>query len=635
MGGAASAGSMLSAFAGPGLALAGVDIVGRLLAGDKKLGGAEMIPVIGGFLAAMFGRGPYKFRQQSLQGTYSSEGFTGDITDVYRSAGGLFMGNKHKSITNALPRQLELMLDSSIQGFYDSTHQFVENLGLDVKLVDNFSKEIQIKSEKKQKLTDEAINEMLASISDSLVKNVIPDIENFAKLGETSLQTLSRLNSEYLTLVNSAALVLGKSLPEARKMVLGSGFADRTALIDKLGGEAAFGQDVSFFAQNFLTEAERLKPVQESLNEELAKLGLSSNLTMNQFKELVQSFGKVNGISAETLAGLFKIQEAFVQVRNASISAAEVLTQYPEKIAKALGAGGTLISAKGGFHVAGGGLGIDPYLNGMNREQEKLVKIAVEANRQYEATSNKLTTLRESIVDLNKTLKSFKDSLDLGEISGLSPSRQYLAAKNALSTATADNVEERVRNFLDLSRVRSTTDLAYRQDVASSKLIIDRLIGSNNSQISGIDASMQRASSARSSSITSFLNSSPYLMFKTLADPTGALPDELAPFASLIFGALAGTTIGSTALGRLKVSVPKLSSGTKHVPREMLAMLHPGEKVTPAGYNNDVTNKEVIEKLSKMNDNVAMLKDEYAKFNTFLYQLISEGSSVAFNTRTV
>ena len=634
MGGAASMGASMAALAGPALALVGVDIVGRLLAGDKKLGGAEMIPVIGGFLAAMFGRGPYKFRQQSLQGTYSSEGFTGDITDVYRSAGGLFMGNKHKSITNALSRQLELMLDSSIQGFYDSTHQFVENLGLDVKLVDNFSKEIQIKSEKKQKLTDEAINEMLASISDSLVKNVIPDIENFAKLGETSLQTLSRLNSEYLTLVNSAALVLGKSLPEARKMILGSGFADRTALIDKLGGEAAFEQDVSFFAQNFLTEAERLKPVQESLNEELAKLGLSSNLTMNQFKELVQSFGKVNGISAETLAGLFKIQEAFVQVKNASISAAEVLAQYPEKIAKALGAGGTLISATGGFHVAGGA-GVDPYLNGMNREQEKLVKIAVEANRQYEATSNRLTTLRESIVDLNKTLKSFKDSLDLGEISGLSPSRQYLAAKNALSTATADNVEERVRNFLDLSRVRSTTDLAYRQDVASSKLIIDRLIGGNNSQISGIDASMQRASSARSSSITSFLNSSPYLMFKALADPTGALPDELAPFASLIFGALAGTTIGSTALGRLKVSVPKLSSGTKHVPREMLAMLHPGEKVTPAGYNNDVTNKEVIEKLSKMNDNVAMLKDEYAKFNTFLYQLISEGSSVAFNTRTV
>jgi len=280
MGGAASAGSMLSAFAGPAIALAGVDIVGRLLAGDKKLGGAEMIPVIGGFLAAMFGRGPYKFRQQSLQGTYSSEGFEGDITDVYRSKGGWFMGNKHKSVTNALPRQLELMLDSSIQGFYNSTHQFVENLGLDVKLVDNFSKEIQIKSEKKQKLTDEAINEMLASISDSLVKNVIPDIENFAKLGETSLQTLSRLNSEYLTLVNGTVYFLGKTLTESRSLVGSLNYEDRGRLIDKFGGEAAFGQSMSFFAQNFLTETERMRPLQDSLAEELGKLGLSADLTL-------------------------------------------------------------------------------------------------------------------------------------------------------------------------------------------------------------------------------------------------------------------------------------------------------------------------------------------------------------------
>jgi predicted translin family RNA/ssDNA-binding protein len=64
-------------------------------------------------------------------------------------------------------------------------------------------------------------------------------------------------------------------------------------------------------------------------------------------------------------------------------------------------------------------------------------------------------------------------------------------------------------------------------------------------------------------------------------------------------------------------------------------MLHSGEKVTPAGYNNDVTNKEVIEQLKKMSDNVSMLKDEYSRFNTFVYQLISEGSEVAFNTRTV
>ncbi len=330
MGGAATMGASFAAFAGPAIALAAVDAIGRLFGGNKTLGGAEMIPVLGGFLAGLFGHGPMKFRQQSLQGTVSDSGFDGDITNVFRAKGGLLVGNKHDPRHEDIPHQLQDMLDTTIDGFYKSAHGFAENLGLDVNLVDHFTQELQIKSEKGKKLTDEAIQQMLAGIGDSIATNLIPSIADLSKAGESAFTTLTRLNNEFVALVNAATL-LGSSVANAKSFVGASSFEGRTAFVEAAGGIDALVSKAQFFADSFLSDAERLAPVQERLNSELAKLGLSTEITKDQFKGLVQSFGSINGISEDMLQSLLSLAPAFIQVRNAT----EAVTRAQDDAARA------------------------------------------------------------------------------------------------------------------------------------------------------------------------------------------------------------------------------------------------------------------------------------------------------------
>jgi len=289
-------------------------------------------PIESLFMKFLFGRQPYKFRQQSLQGDISSTGLDGTITDVYRSKGALFTSNKHKSFTEDIPRDLGNDIDSTIRGIYQSTHEFAENLGLDVKLVDNFTKEIQIKSEKGKTITQEAITEMLGGLSDEISSNVLPAVDQFKKLGETATATLTRLNNEFVGLVNAGTL-LGSSVANARSFLGKTGFEGRTEFIDNAGGLDALLQKAQFFADNFLTDAERLAPAQERLNEELGKLGLSTDLTREQFKGLVQSFGSINGISEEMLQSMLDLAPAFIGVRDAQDQLAGLTSTSAQEIA--------------------------------------------------------------------------------------------------------------------------------------------------------------------------------------------------------------------------------------------------------------------------------------------------------------
>lgn len=316
MGGAATMGASFAAVAGPAIALAAVDAIGRMLAGDKKLGGAEMIPVIGGFMAALFGRGPYKFRQQSLQGTASADGFDGDITNVFRAKGGLLRSNGHKSVTEQFSLEQQTLLDDSLKGFYGSAHQFAVNLGLSTDLVDNFTQEIQIKSEKGKQVTEEAIAEMLDGIGNSLAQNVLPIVDTLRKAGEDSFATLTRLNTEFMTLTQ-AAQNLGASAAYAKEIVSGLSFETRTRYVDAAGGPDELIRLTSRFGEIFLTEAERMAPAIEFVENGLESLGISATISKDALGDLIQTLiqSASDADKAKALL-LLQNQEAFNLVNN-------------------------------------------------------------------------------------------------------------------------------------------------------------------------------------------------------------------------------------------------------------------------------------------------------------------------------
>ena len=311
---AALAGGSFGSVAGPAIGIAvaamAVDAISKSIAGDKTLGNGftdfmQKIPVLGAgwnILAGIFGREPYKFRQQSLQGTVSPGGFDGDITNVFRSKGGWLRGNKHKSITEQLTPEMELLFDSTVGGFFDTVRAASVNLGLDASLVDNFTKQIQIKSEKGKKLTEEAITSLFEGLADDITKAALPTIDAFKKVGEQSIDTISRLSKEFSTLTGAVRVLFGKSSGDASSFVRAFGISDRSGFLDAAGGADAFAANVAGFVGNFLTTEQAMKPLIEDIVAERDRLGLSGLNTRAQVASAVTS-GKLNVEQIQFLIG--------------------------------------------------------------------------------------------------------------------------------------------------------------------------------------------------------------------------------------------------------------------------------------------------------------------------------------------
>lgn len=455
---AASMGASVAAFAGPAVALFAVDAIGRMFAGDKKLGGAEMIPVIGGFLAGLFGRGPMKFRQQSLQGDISSTGFDGDLTNVFRAKGGLLVGNKHKSVSQALSDDQQKTFDAAITGFYNSAHSFAENLGFSTDLVDNFTQQIQIKSEKGKTVTAEAITEMLSGIGDSLAKNVLPSVDEFRKVGERSFDTFTRLNSEF-TALSAGAINLGASAQYAKELISGMSIEARTAFVDMAGGIENIQTLTGYFAQNYLTPAEKIAPLIEGLAKAAKELGLAytTDVTKAQVKALIQS----QEITGETRIGLLKLLPAFDTVRN-TLDAMS-------------GATGTAADAINDFVSIVQGLRND-------------------LNSTYQSERSAIESTISRFKDLAGQLRSSRESLALGALSPLTPGQKLDEARaqfnqTRLAAASGDQnalakLPTIAQSFLQASQTYNASGAAYLSDFG---MVNDVLKNAETSALSQID----------------------------------------------------------------------------------------------------------------------------------------------------
>jgi len=352
---AASMGASVASFAGPAIAVAAVDQIVRMLAGDKMLGGTagkvlNFVPVIGPLINGLFGRGPLKQKGTTLSGSVGAEGFTsGSLQTDFVAKGGLFRSDKNDfarvdAVTGAVSTD-----NDKLQGFADqlakSSREIIglindtttqvstslrtvgRDLGLSVDSIDSFSRSIELVSEKGKLLTEEQIANEISAITDELARGLIPEVDSLSKRGESAIQTVNRLGIEFNALVDGAVVILDRTIAESKKLVQSVSFQDRTEFVDAAGGVDALSQKISFFAQNFLTESERLAPAQEQVTEELSKLGLSSNITRDQFRELVQSYGQVNGITGETLQALLNLAPAFISVTQAAESATEAAKQ--------------------------------------------------------------------------------------------------------------------------------------------------------------------------------------------------------------------------------------------------------------------------------------------------------------------
>ncbi|MCE7915555.1 MAG: hypothetical protein DYH15_13000, partial [Nitrosomonas sp. PRO4] len=482
----AAAGSAFASMAGPLLigyfATKGL----KSLAGDKRLGGGfgdamnfvgdipilgDLIPIIP-IINGLFGRGPLKQKETSLTGLIGTQGFeSGTFQTRFKAQGGLFRSDKTDfarvdAVTGEVSSDNRKLLDFANQmsgtakqiiGLINDTTQqtsgslrkIAKDLGLSTASLDTFQHTINLVSEKGKALTEEQIGKEISNITESLAKSLIPEIDSLAKKGETALQAVGRLGVEFNALVNSAAILLGKTVADSRAFVSGFGFQDRTAFVDQAGGADELLRKTAFFAENFLTNAERLAPKQALLNEELQKLGLSADLTRDEFRKLMQTSGP------DMVQSLLNLQFSFVEVRTAQEQLAEATRQKAEadresaKIAQEAARAQLLSNASGAFSA---------LQKSIDRERERLTN-------DYNAQLDKVNTRIQDVTQSIGKLKSLSDALKntINQIQPLNRDQAKQQIKDAINIARRGGDlpdAESLRNALGVLGNNQTIDNA-------------------------------------------------------------------------------------------------------------------------------------------------------------------------------
>lgn len=474
----ASSGLGLAAGGLVGAAAIGQLELNKLIENNKKLGNisgntinaivnplsqipilGDFLPDIGGIITGLFGRGPLKQRSTEFNAGISAEGVEGgSLVTRFRAKGGTFRKNKNdfaavdletlKLTTDnkklnefaqglaTVSTQIVGQINDSVISVADNLRGIGDALGIGSNGLDAFNHQINLVTENGEDLTNLQVAEEIAIISEELAKSLIPEIESLAKVGETAFQAVQRINSEFETLLflgNSA----GASTAGVKDFLKTLGLAGSTDLIEALGGTQAVAEFATFFSANFVSETQRAKVATENLSASLISAGFSADLTTTQYSALVKSFGSVNGITVEQLGALSKL-------------------------------GGALVAVRGDIEDGIGA--IDDEGNAIR----DLASIRSDLLNSYNNEKNVLEGTIARFDDLSEGLRVFGNSLNLSDLSPLTPRDKLNEARTALNRTNslaqagdADALSELPgvsQDFLEASKVFNASSAAFISD---------------------------------------------------------------------------------------------------------------------------------------------------------------------------
>jgi hypothetical protein len=290
-----------------------------------------------------------------------------------------------------------------------------------------------------------ALEGVFGKLADDMAGAVLPGLADLQKVGEGLFETLTRVARQY-QVVDITLSSIGKTFGAVGV----SSLMARERLIDLFGSLDDFTDQVSFYAETYLSEAERLAPVQSAVTAELARLGLAGVKTRDQFKGVVQGLDVSTEAGSQLFAALMALAPAFAKV-----------TEETQAVADAREA---LSGAYG---------------------------------RESEALNGTLDTFRTYAADLRK----FRDSLTTGPAAALSPEAQYLASKaefeRVSGLATAGN-EEALGNlqgvsqaYLDASKAYFASSAGYFADLALVRDAVTAAEASATAQVGVAEQQLQ------------------------------------------------------------------------------------------------------------------------------------------------
>lgn len=278
--------------------------------------------------ARAFGRKQATVESQGIEGTISTSGFDGQAFAEMLAKGGWFRSDKRSTSTQALDAGQDSAFDATVKSVVDSVRGLGAALGLESSLIDGYSKQIKITLGKDEAENQKLIEAAFGGLADDLAALMLPTVAKFAQAGETASATLSRVANDFQA-VNAVLTVLGITSEQAFGAVGVASIEARERLVALAGGVQAMAAQTDFFAANFLTEAQRLAPVQKMVTDQLASLGYAGVSTTDQFRDAVLGLAQSGALATEqgakTYAGLLALAPAFKTVADAATESATAM----------------------------------------------------------------------------------------------------------------------------------------------------------------------------------------------------------------------------------------------------------------------------------------------------------------------
>lgn len=268
-------------------------------------------------VSALWGRKAPQITSQGIRGTASADSVTGEQYANILEKGGWFRSDKRYTKTAALDSDMINTIKGGIGDLKVATDAFGKSIGLNTGILDSYRKTFDLSFGTDQQKNVETFNTFLTQVGNEMATLLIPNIQQFAKYGETASQTLSRL-ADIFVATDAVAKAFGKT---ASDMFGGIGLASEAArerLVTYAGGVSQLQTSVNAYMDAFLTDAEKLKPVQDALNEAMSSLGISGVTTKEQFKALVNSLDLTTEAGTKMFVQLMNLAPAFAQITDAS-----------------------------------------------------------------------------------------------------------------------------------------------------------------------------------------------------------------------------------------------------------------------------------------------------------------------------
>jgi len=263
-----------------------------------------------------------------------------------------------------------------------------------------------------------------SKVGDDMARWSVDGLTQLQKVGEGALETLVRVASNYANL-DSVLASVGKTFGATGL----SSIKARESLIDLAGGIDELASKTAGFAENFLTEAERLAPVQKYVTDQLSAMGLAGLRSRESFKQYVLGLDLTSEAQRQQYVALMDLQEAFAKV-------------YPEIVDTTI----SLADAKTALADA------------------------------YNAEVDAIGATIDRMGSFASSLRSLRNSAVLGNLSPLSPQQKYAEAKAqyeaVLSAARGgdetaqSNYQSAFTSFLEASRTVFASSSQYQQDFA-------------------------------------------------------------------------------------------------------------------------------------------------------------------------